>query len=333
MSNDKVIDIKNQGEEHHTAVFGIVIKKIIPFIEMRWFSFILSAAILLAGVVVYIYKGGFKLGIDFKGGTRIQVVINTPEMDIQHLRKTFNDAKMEADINTIGNPSEKIFMITVPVGENTTGKEAGELTSFLEKSYGVDKVSVRGSELVGPKMGKVFAERSLQLLLIASLLILIYVAVRFDFFYGTGAITSTLHDCLTMLAFAVFLDIPIDITVIAAILTILGYSINDTIVVFDRIRELHAINRDEDYAHIIDKSITQTLSRTIITSITVFTISFCMYVWGGQVLKNFALLLMIGILCGTYSSIFVASPITYMLRMAFDKRIKTVKAVKAVKAK
>ena len=335
-NNIQMTDENAAFQGHHTKVFGIVVNRILPFIELRWFSFALSLTVITAGIVMYfVYggpNGGFKMGVDFQGGSRIQVVINTPDITIHKVREAFEAKKKMADINTIGDPAEKIFLITAPVvGQDTTGNESSELFAFVQDSFGKDNVTLRGSELVGPKMGQAFGVRAIQLLAIVALLIMIYTALRFDFYYGFGAIMSLLHDALTMLAFAVFFRVPIDITVIAAILTILGYSINDTIVVYDRIRELNRLNPDENYGHVVDKSITQTLSRTIITSLTVIAIAACIYYLGGEVLKNFAFLLLVGLVCGTYSSIFIAAPITYMLKMGFDKKMK--KPGKGVPAK
>ncbi len=319
-------NINIEQHEHHTSIGGFVIKKIIPFIEMRWAMFAFSGLVIIAGIIVYILRGGFDMGIDFKGGVKVEVQINKPDVSIQDIRKVFTDAKKEADINTVGNPAEKHFMITFPTMNATSSTdEIGIITDFLKKSFGDDKVDVKGSEKVDARMGKDFANRAFGLVMVTAAMILIYLIFRFDFYFGMGAIVSLFHDVLFMLSFAVIFKIPIDLTVIAALLTILGYSSNDTIVVFDRIRELSKNNPDENYMYIMDKSITQTLSRTIITSLTVLFVSIALYVWGGNVLHNFAFILIVGVMDGTYSSIYIASPITYMLREAFDKREKNKK--------
>jgi len=295
--------------------------KFFPFLEIRWFAFAFSLLIIGTGIASFLLKGGFNLGIDFKGGVKVDVNINAPDINIKKVRQIFIENKMNAEISTVGKPEERNFMISLPVSSSAT-TEIDNLKSFLEKQFGADKVLIRGSEVVEPKIGKAFASRSFQLLTIVAVLILVYVMFRFDFYYGAGAVLALLHDTLVMLSFTALLDIPVDITVIAAIMTILGYSINDTIVVFDRIREIASTNKDEDLLLIMNRSITQTLSRTIITALTTFLVVLALFIWGGPVLHNFALELMIGIFFGTYSSIFIASPITYMLRRIFDKKLR-----------
>ncbi len=319
-------NIKKAETEHHTSIGGFVIKKIIPFIEMRWAMFTFSGLVILAGIVIYIIRGGFDMGIDFKGGVKVEVQINQPNVTIKDVRKVFLDAKKEADINTVGDPSERHFMITFPtLIETTSSDEISQISDFLKKSFGEDKVDIKGSEKVDARMGKDFANRAFGLVLVTAAMILVYLIFRFDFYFGMGAVVSLFHDVLFMLSFAILFKIPIDLTVIAALLTILGYSSNDTIVVFDRIRELSKNNPNENLQFVMDKSITQTLSRTIITSLTVLFVSIVLFVWGGNVLHNFAFILIVGVIDGTYSSIYIASPITYMLKETFDKKSKRAK--------
>ncbi len=274
----------------------------------------------VTGVVIYLLQGGFRLGIDFQGGVKLETRITAPGVTIQTVRKAFADDKREADVNTVGAASDGHYLITLPVAENSAGDEIQKNLDFLKKIFGQDRVVLQGSERVDSKIGRDFARRAVNLVLIAAGLIMAYIIFRFSFFYGLGAVITLFHDLAIMLSFCLFLRIPIDITVIAALLTVLGYSINDTIVVFDRIRENAAVNPEEDYALVIDKSITQTLSRTIITGLTTLFVVFAIYFWGGIVLRNFALLLLVGITVGTYSSIAIAAPATYMLRGRFGKK-------------
>lgn len=323
-------------EEHQNRVFGINIKKVIPFIEMWWVSFLLSGILIVAGVVMFFVKGGFNLGIDFKGGIKVEVQINNPDAGIEKIRSIFSAKKIEADINTVGQAAEEHYMITLPVMANTeTGDEITMIKENLESQFGKDKVTVLGSEKVDAKMGMDFSKKALNLVLITALLIMIYVIFRFDLFFGAGAIGALFHDVLMMLAFSMFFNIPIDITVIAAIMTIIGYSVNDTIVIFDRIRELLKNNPNEDVKYIMDKSIIQTMSRTIITALMVFLVVLALYIWGGVVLKNFSFLLLVGVLDGIYSSVFIAAPITYLVRKSFDKKNKNApkKAVPVTESK
>lgn len=309
-----------------SKVIGLHFDHSLPFISWTWFTAGFSSLIIVVGIVGFIMKGGFNLGIDFKGGVKVEVQVkNKPNVEIKDIRKIFSDAHLEAEVNTVGVPAEKNYMITTPIPQEGSTEEITKVVSLLTASLGQDNVELRGSELVESKIGKAFAGRALQLLLIVSVMITIYVLFRFDIFYSIGAIGAVMHDVLIMLAFAVFFNIPIDVTIIAAILTIIGYSINDDIVVFDRIRELKHMHPEEDFEVLINKGVTQTLSRTIITVLTVFFVASAMYFFGGIVLKNFAFLLMVGLFFGCYSSIFVASPITLFLRRNFgpDKKKKS----------
>jgi preprotein translocase subunit SecF len=317
-----------KASEHQTRIFGINIQTVIPFISYRWFTlFGISAIVIISGFTMYFMKGGFPLGIDFKGGIKVDVRVNNPDVNIKDVRKIFTDAKMEADVNTVGNASDRQYMITLPIiSSQNANDEVQMVTTSLGSKYGSDNIIVKSSEKVDARIGQDFGMKAFYLILISAGLILVYVIFRFDLFYGAGAIGALFHDVLFMLSCTLLLNIPIDLTIVAAILTIIGYSTNDTIVVFDRIRELHALNKDGDYEAIIDRSITQTLSRTIITSLTVFLVVLAIFLWGGVVMKNFALLLLIGVIDGTYSSIFIAAPITYMLRKSMDKNLKGSKA-------
>ncbi len=172
------------------------------------------------------------------------------------------------------------------------------------------KIKIEGRQFIGPKIGAYFIRVSIEVIILVSIIILIYVAIRFQFKFGLASVVALLHDTIIMIGFVSLFEIEMDITIIAAILTILGYSINDTIVVFDRIRENTekiSTNKDE-YIMIVNRSIWESLSRTLITSFTTFIVVFVLLMWGGDALFNFYLLLLVGIFFGTYSSIFVASP-------------------------
>lgn len=295
-------------------------KKYFPFIKLSWLPLVFSAAIIIIGIVLYVKNGGFELGIDFLGGARIETKILTPGVTIGTVRNIFESVPGDTAITTLGAASDQHYLITLSGKEDQVEAGVATIKTTLENAYGASNVTILGSELVGPKMGKEFSKRAIQLLLIVALLILIYVAVRFDFFYGTGGVAALFHDMLVMASFAMFFNIRMDMTIVAAFLTILGYSINDTVVVFDRIREGYNNSPDEDYRYLMEKSIQETLSRTIITSLTTFFVALSITIWGGRVLHDFGLLLCVGILSGTYSSIWIASPITYILKKKLDRK-------------
>lgn len=299
---------------------GFSVSKTIRFLKLRWVSLGLSALIIAAGVFQYFNQGGFELGIDFEGGARVEASIADDNASVTTVREIFTTEGLESEVVTIGSGEDLNYLVTIAGAEGGTVEDMDRIQNILTSHYGEETVEILGSELIGPKIGEGFASRSVQLILIVSVLILLYTALRFDFYYGAGAIAALFHDILIMLAFTIFLKIRLDITIVAALLTILGYSINDSIVVFDRVRENHKINPEEDYEYVMDKSITQSLSRTIVTSLTTLFVAVAIFIWGGRVLKDFGLELIIGIVSGTYSSIFIASPVTFLLKYAFDKK-------------
>lgn len=314
---------KNIVVTEETKIRGIHIKEGLNFLKFRLVSLIISALVIGAGIAAYFVTGGFKLGIDFLGGARVEAHIDNDTVDVASVRSLFSESGKDSEVTTIGADEDKNFLITVSAkGGNVTKDDVEQIVVRLNTEYGVSNVQKLGSMMVGPKMGATFAKRALQLMLIVAGMILVYVALRFDFFYGAGAIVALFHDMLIMFSFALFFQVRLDITIVAALLTILGYSINDSIVVFDRVRENHKLNPDEDYEHTMNQSITQSLSRTIITSITTLFVAIAIYIWGGYVLRNFGLMMIVGIVSGTYSSIFVASPITFILKKWLDKKIR-----------
>ncbi len=220
-------------------------------------------------------------------------------------------AKMgKPQIQVIGNPRDQEFQIRVgdPSGNRKTEIEK-EVSSLLEKTFGQHVVVIKMSNYVGPKFSSTLAQESIGLTITALVLVLIYLWFRFKLAYGVSAIAALFHDVLVMLGFIGTFRLEVNTTTIAAVLTIIGYSLNDTIVVFDRIRENTGLLRGERFSRIIDISITQSLSRTIITSLTTLMAVLALYLFGTGPIKDFSLNLIVGIVAGTYSSIFIASPI------------------------
>lgn len=296
-------------------------ERAVPFLKIAPITLVISLAMIVIGIVFYVKHGGFTLGIDFKGGARVETQVATPDVSINNIRVLFDNVPGDKQVTTLGAVSDQHFLVTLSADDTNQVIQGVEtIIATLNNAYGESNVTILGSELVGPKIGSEFAKRSILLLLVVAGLILLYVAIRFDFYYGTGAVVALFHDMLIMSAFCIFYNIPIDMTIIAAFLTILGYSINDTIVVFDRVRENFGTNPDEDYTYMMNRSITTTLSRTVVTGLTTLFVSMAIWFWGGRVLHDFGFLLSIGIISGTYSSIFIASPITWILKRSFDKK-------------
>lgn len=284
----------------------------IEFIKNRWIAVIFSVTLILAGIVSLIVKGGPRYGIDFTGGALVQLKFEK-SLSVDDLRKSIDDLKIgNYIIQEFGEKNNHEVLIRVEQSEGADLKGLGEkIAQGLQKSFPDNKADIRRVEMVGPQVGKELRTQAILALLYACIGMLIYVGWRFEFIFGFGAIVAIFHDLAITVGIFSLMNKEIDLTVLAALLTIAGYSINDTIVVFDRFRENLKSNRKESFGEILNGSINQTLSRTILTSLTTLFVTITLLVVGGEVIHNFAFALTIGIVIGTYSSIFVASPIVY----------------------
>jgi len=278
----------------------------IDFIKARWYAITLSGLIILAGIVSMIVKGGPKYGVDFLGGTVIQVHFSTPP-DLGQVREAVGSAGFaDAEIKTFGEKNE----ILIRVQKQEAGTTASDaILNALRQNFPSNPPEVRLVETVGPKIGKELREAAVWATLFSLIMILVYVSFRFEPIFAVGAIVALIHDVLVPLSFFSLLDLEVNLTVVAAFLTIVGYSINDSIVVMDRIRENRRLMRGINIEELINKSVNQTLSRTILTSLTVMLVVIILFFFGGEVIHNFAFAMVIGTIAGSYSTIFIASPI------------------------
>jgi preprotein translocase subunit SecF len=278
----------------------------IDFVGKNKVAVILSLVIILVGVVSLVLKGGPSYGIDFAGGTLVQVRFSesTRAADIKDALKGLQPGDLT--VQQIGEEANE-FLIRVP--ETAAGLEglAQRITAALEQDYGAGKVEMRRVEMVGPQVGKDLREKGLLALMYALIGTLIYISWRFEFRFAIGAILALTHDvAVTLGAFSLF-NKEIDLPIIAAFLAIIGYSLNDTIIIFDRIRENFGKHGKEGFAAVVNRSVNETLTRTIMTSGTTLLVVVALFIFGGGVIHNFAFALLIGIIAGTYSTIFVAS--------------------------
>ena len=280
----------------------------IDFVEKSAIAKFLSMALIIAGLISFAMKGGPALSIDFTGGTIAQLQFDKA-VDVSELRtKLAKNGFESSEIITFGSPNE-VLIKTQFSGANS------ELESNLRNAI-KSEFQVRRVESVGPKIGKELQSDALSAILLSLLLILIYISFRFDRFYAYGSVVALIHDVLITMGVFSLLSIEIDLTIVAAFLTIVGYSLNDTIVVFDRIRENVIKHARESLDTIVNISLNSTLGRTIVTSLTTFVVVLSLFLFGGEVIKNFAFALIVGIFVGTYSSIYVASPVM----MYFEKK-------------
>jgi preprotein translocase SecF subunit len=278
------------------------------FIGKRRGAYLLSALVTVAGLAHIAYKGGLQYGIDFAGGTLIQVRFQEAS-SVDAVRKALDRVRLgDGVIQAFGDRQE--YLIRIPVGSGGLEEVSERVESGL-RDAGFAGFEVRRREFVGPQVGKDLQWQAVQAVLWGMVGILAYTAFRFDFKGGVAAIIALIHDVLVALAGISLTGREMSLPVLAALLTIVGYSINDTIVVFDRIREQRSRGgqRGETLGSVINAAINQTLSRTVLTSLTVFLVVSILYVFGGEVLRDFAFALLVGVVTGTYSSIFVAAPL------------------------
>jgi preprotein translocase subunit SecF len=304
----------------------MMFKRVIDFIRLRWIFIGFSIFTILAGIAGYIVNGGFNLSIDFTSGLAQQFRIDPAgaTANIAQMRSVL--APLDRfDLQVLGNPQDQEFLVKVLAPQADSEFQSRTETQILDllgQAFGAGNVKVLSSDFVGPRYSSELATQTIWILLVAIIGILIYAAFRFQIIYGTAAVLTTVHDALFMVAVTAIFRIEFTTTTVAAILTIIGYSINDTIVIFDRVRENRGLMREAELGTILNTSITQTLGRTILTNTTVLLSIIALYVLGSGDIKNFALLMIIGVFEGTYSTIFIASPIVYMWSRANDRRRK-----------
>ena len=295
-------------------MFELIKNVNIDFLGKRKLAGMISGAIILAGLVSIVLHGGPLYSIDFEGGTEIQVLF-TESTSVESVRSALTEIGYgDAMIRGFGNEDEFLIHVkTATQSEEQVNTIREALASIHGGSY-----EVRRLETVGPKIGKELRGDMISAVLIAMAGIVIYISIRFQFMYAIGALVALTHDILITLGLFSLLNMEISLSVLAAFLFIVGYSLNDTIVVFDRVRENAKEKRHDSFLSVLNLSLNQTLNRTVITSMTTLTVVLILLFFGGEVIKPFAFALTIGLVVGTYSSIFVASPVV----LAWDENQK-----------
>jgi len=276
------------------------------FINLRRKAFILSAALILIGLVSILFHQGLNYSIDFRGGSTLELRFDEP-VEIDKLRTSAETAGIGGfELTEFGDPREILLRAE-------TSSESGELgakvIAAFERDFPERQIELRREESVGPRIGKELRGKAFMAVLFALLGILIYISWRFEFRFAVAAVIALAHDVMITLGIFSILDREISLAVIAAFLTIVGYSLNDTIVVFDRIREDLRLYARQPYDRVLNMAINRTLSRTILTSMTTLVVVLFLLFAGGTVIRDFSLALLIGVLIGTYSSMFVATPV------------------------
>jgi len=275
-------------------------------------AMIFSIILVLASYALLATKG-LNYGVDFAGGTIVQVKYDTTApIDTMREKLKSNELFKGASITEFGSPDEVVIRMKSTTGSVTV--DIGDVTREALKGSG--KFEIRRVDIVGPTVGAELKEKGIMSLLLAMLGILIYVAFRFEWRFAVASIFALIHDISIALGAITLVGLDVNLDVLAALLTILGYSLNDTIIVFDRIREGVTESRNSELSETINESVTRTLARTTLTSLTTFFVVFTLFMFGGEIIHAFAFTLLVGVVVGTYSSIFVASPI--LLWFGFD---------------
>jgi len=277
--------------------------KTIKFLSIRKFSTIMSIILILASTLSLMSKG-LNLGIDFTGGIQIEISFETAP-DIENVRSNLASGGYD-DAIVQNSGSSQDLMVRIPPRDGVTNKKVGEdVIGMLQASD--NSVTLKSSEYISAQVGEELTEQGGLAMIFALIMIMIYIVFRFQWKFSIGAVLALIHDVMITLGIFSFFQLTFDLSVLAAILAVVGYSLNDTIVIYDRIRENFRSMRTAETLEILNSAITQTIKRTIITSSTTLLVLFSLFVFGGSSLEGFSIALIVGVLIGTYSSIFVAS--------------------------
>ncbi|KPK96191.1 preprotein translocase subunit SecF [bacterium SM23_31] len=278
----------------------------IDFLSKRKAAAYFSIFLIAVGLISLIAHGGPNFGLDFTGGTQVQLNFEKPE-SVGNIRDALGTINLgTSEIKTFGNANE--ILITTEQKEETTNFSEN-ITTVLSQYFPDNTIIIDRIENVGARIGEELRNKAVFSIGLALLFLIIYISWRFEFKFAIGAIIALMHDVFITVGFFSIFNKEITLPIVAALLTIVGYSLNDTIVVSDRIRENLKLLRREAYHIIINRSLNQTLSRTIITSLTTLIVVIILYISGSEIIKDFAFALIIGVTIGTYSSVFVATPI------------------------
>ncbi len=294
---------------------------------MEWFSsgkmydfmskrnlFISISLIFIISSIILAFTKGFNWGIDFKGGTVVQVKFEK-KAPIKDIRELLSKKFEGVSVTNFG--SEKEVIIKFPVtAKNSVTKDLGDRVNEILKPLG--KFQIRRVDIIGAQVGSELRDNGIKALVFAIIGVLIYVAFRFEWKFAVASVLALFHDIIISIGFVSLFSVDVNLDVLAALLTILGYSLNDTIVVFDRIREEIVTTKERNLEKLINSAVSQTLSRTVLTSLTTFLVVLTLYLFGGEIIKPFSFTLLVGIIAGTYSSIFIASPLLIWLNFKVD---------------
>ncbi|MFQ5541261.1 MAG: protein translocase subunit SecF [Candidatus Binatia bacterium] len=290
----------------------------IPFLQYRRRAFILSGLLILAVLILFFAKGP-KFGVDFAGGTMVHLKFNQ-NVTIGEIREALaSSVSADSVVQDFGGGGSGEFLIRLDTKPDQLETVGREVRSGLSDQFGADQFEIRRIESVGPKVGKDLRRRGILSVIAAMIMMGVYIWFRFELRFGLGAILALVHDVLITAGALVLVNYEFDLPIVAALLTIAGYSVNDTVVVCDRVRENMRKHRREGLEKIINMSINETLGRTILTTATSLLVLLALFVLGGGVIRPFAFSLLVGFMSGVYSTIFIATPVILVLEKGRKK--------------
>jgi len=295
-------------------MFQLLIGTDIPFMRYRRFAYVFSGA-LLAVTLGWFFTKGPRYSVDFTGGTLLQIR-TSQTVHADRLRSALEAEGIQAELQQMTGESPNEYVLRF----RTQGDPVAQVQSAISKHLPGVTMELRRNETVGPKVGSDLRQKAFMAILTSLGAILLYVGIRYEFKFALGGVAALFHDVLVTLGCLMFTGREVSLTVVAALLTIAGYSINDTIVVFDRIRERAKALRKEKHSRVMDLAVNETLSRTVITAFTVFLAALALFIWGGDVLRDFSFAMLVGVVFGTYSSVYVASGMALDIWIALDRR-------------
>lgn len=300
----------------------------IDFFKLRPYAFGLSGLLTVLGIAVLVWRGGPNYGIDFTGGIMLHVSVDQ-SVDVGAMRDAVEKLHLEgggASVQDYGGAKGEYLLRLATTESANAAQDAEKIKGLLADELKDKNFQALRTEVVGPRVGSELRTRALLSVLMSTVMMGVYIAFRFDLRFGAGAAIALLHDVMVAVGALAITNMEFDLTTVAALLTIVGYSVNDTVVVSDRIRENMSSSSKEDLRGLINRSINETLSRTILTSTTTLLVCAALYLFGGAVIHGFAFTLLVGITTGTYSSIFIASPIVEMWKGGGSKSMGKAKA-------
>lgn len=270
------------------------------------------SALMIIGILVMFFTKGLNYGVDFRGGAEIQVKFKQ-SITLTELREKLTEANIPvSQVQTIGEESANEFLMKIQSSEQDLNKVSAEVSAMLNEKLGDKSPEILKNDIVGPKAGAQLRLSGFQAMAWALLGIMIYIALRFEFKFAPGAIVALFHDVTIIVGAFLLTQKEFSLQIVAALLAIIGYSINDTVVIYDRVREIEEANPAMSIKEVVNRAINETMSRTIITAMTTFIVAVVMFLMGGGVIHDFFFAMSIGIIAGTYSTIYIAVPMTIL---------------------